>query len=259
MMAYAQGCLLKKDSSDFEVELFFDFNPSFDQNLGAGFIAQTEADLQKFARETSNQIAVVTTDDLCGYTPNEFSTKFLEHLGIGQAGLDNGVVLLIYFNADKKEKEIYIAVGKGLNGAIPDITAKKIYREQILPFFKRGDFTAGISSGIASLKQAAKGEYNEAVQISEDLTPLFIFLFILLLFFYLSYRSKQRYGGRTISRRGVFDYDDYFPHSGRGGGFFGSGGSSFGSGSSGGGFSGGEGFGGFGGGSSFGGGAGGSW
>lgn len=245
-----EQCILDQTKSLSKPQFFFNYCEDFDQNLDVHFINQIEKDLEQFALESSNQIVVLTVCDKnnCGFTDNQLATEFGDHLGIGEKKQDNGIVLLIRKSPLKGKNGVYIAVGKGLEGAIPDIKAKAIVDRIIIPEFKNLRFQSGITQGLAAIKGMAKGEYDMPLDPEQDIMPLLIFIGIILLFLYLSHKSRGRYGGRTISRRGVFDHRDSFPYGGTwGGGSFGGGGF------------GGGGFGGFGGGSFGGGGAGGSW
>src|SRR3546814_18115768 len=51
-----------------------------------------------------------------------------------------------------------IEVGYGLEGAVPDLLAGRIIREQITPRFKQGDYAGGIVAGVDSLVALVEGE-----------------------------------------------------------------------------------------------------
>ncbi len=51
--------------------------------LPDAFEKQLDAKLRKFAKETSNQIVVLTVNDYCGWSANQFSYKVGEKWGIG--------------------------------------------------------------------------------------------------------------------------------------------------------------------------------
>src|SRR3954465_15780155 len=83
-----------------------------------------EAKLDRYNDTTSNQIAIVIVDDLHGYDANTFATELGQKWGVGgQAKFDNGIVVLISTGGGDGNRDAYIAVGYGLEGAIPDITA----------------------------------------------------------------------------------------------------------------------------------------
>lgn len=215
--------------------------------------ATLEAKLEKFARETSNQIVVVIVDDLGGYDINGFSTEIIHGWGVGQAKLDNGIAVVIKPTGPENSRDVYIAVGYGLEGAIPDATAKQIVENEIIARFKSNDYYGGIDAGTDVLMKLAKGEinaknYDDGIASRERRPNLNTILIIVFILIYLLIWIFRRGGGRG-GRGGGYTI-------GRGGYYGGFGGGGFGGGGFGGG---GGGFGGFGGGSSGGGGAGGKW
>ena len=154
---------------------------------------------------------------------------------------------------------MYLQVGYGLEGALPDALAKRIIAEQIAPRFKTGDYDGGLTEGVQGILAAVKGEYQGtgrtvAESRGNNVSGVLPFIFIIGFFILAILVGSGR-------RRGW-----YYSSGGWGGG--GWGGGSWGGGSWGGGGWGGGGGGGFsgggggfsgGGGSGGGGGAGGSW
>ena len=55
---------------------------------------------------------------------------------------------------------MYLQVGYGLEGVLPDALCKRIISEQITPRFKAGDFDGGLTAGVQSIIAATKGEYK---------------------------------------------------------------------------------------------------
>ena len=219
----------------------------------AGLLSPTEEDaltrkLRTYADTTSTQIVIVTLPDLGGASAAEYATELGQSWGIGQGDVDNGVVLLV----SRDDREVFIATGYGLEGAIPDAVASRIVRHVLVPSFRQGQFYAGLDRAVDVLVEVAAGEYTaENLPIADtgdsgiDYTTIFILLIIAYFVITSIRRPGGGSGGRRYRRRGgppVIIWG--------GGGF---------SGGSGGGGFGGGGFGGFGGGGFGGGGAGGSW
>lgn len=217
----------------------------FTDFLSSGEEQALEGKLQQFNKETSNQIVIVIVDDLCGYDANEFSTRLGQQWGVGQGKFDNGVVVMIKPTGGAGQRDAYIAVGYGLEGVIPDVTANQILDNEIIPRFKNGDFYYALDASTDVLIALAKKEFvfsDYQKSNNKNWTPFIIFIVIFILYIVLSSRRK----GYTMSRGGRTYYGG-----GWGGGFGGFGRS--------GGFGGGGGGGSFGGGSFGGGGAGGKW
>lgn len=212
--------------------------------------------LVAFDDSTSNQIAVVTVTDLEGYTPAEYAVRIGLDWGVGSADFNNGIVVLVKPKESGGSGQVSIQVGYGLEGAIPDVYAKRIIDSQMIPHFRSGDYYGGVQAACEILMAYASGEISQERDRSDDemddvVAFLILFFLVMLVFLYLS--SKNKGGGNNHSGGGGGGRYIYIGPIGRGSVF--TGGSSWGEG---GGFGGG-GFGGFGGGSFGGGGASGSW
>jgi uncharacterized protein len=238
-------------------------------NDQAGIVArataeQLNAELTQFERDTSNQIVVAIFPKMQSDSSIEdYTVRVFQAWGVGRKGTNNGAVLFIF----RDDRKVRIVTGYGLEGAIPDATAKRIIENEITPRFRNGDFTGGVAAGTRALMAAARGEYRGTGRTVADgrspvlgsrglpfgaIIPFFVFLMILLSILRRIFgRRNVMYGGR--GRRNVWvNNSPWWWGGGGGGGFGGGGGSSWGSGGGGGSFSGG-------GGSTGGGGAGGSW
>lgn len=221
-------------------------------------VAILEEKLVALDDSTSNQIAVVILKSLEGYEVQEYANKLFRSWGIGNKKTNNGVLIL----ASIEDRKIWIEVGYGLEGAIPDVTASSIYRNEIVPEFKQQNYYRGIDNAINALSKAAVGEYKtkrvRKGNNGDDGWSVLTFIIILVIVIIIVGAGGGGRGGRgggMMSRRGAANvaeallWSSLLGGNNRGGGGFGGGG--FGGG--------GGGFGGFGGGSSGGGGAGGSW
>jgi uncharacterized protein len=215
-----------------------------------------EQKLVAYDDSTSTQIAIVTIESLQDYPIEDVALQILRQWGVGGKGKDNGAVILVA----KKEHGIRIETGYGLEGAVPDITAKQIIDNDLTPNFRSENYYRGFDETTTSIIKAAAGEYKAPEGYNErrgkgggvslgKLIVAFVVLMVILSMFgggnggggFMSRRGYRRFGGPPVIFPGGFG--------GGGGGW---------SGGSGGGFGGG-GFGGFGGGGGGGGGASGGW
>ncbi len=211
--------------------------------LSADEAANLERILDNFSRETSNQICVVVVDDLNGLEPAEFATKIGTDWGVGKKDVNNGIVILIKPTGNSGQRNLFIAVGYGLEGAIPDLATKRI-REEMYPYLKHGQNFEAIRVAVEKLSQLAKGEIDVKDYTRQNKGGGWLkIIIILIVILIIAARFFGGGGGGYTYNRGGRTYWG-------GGGFGGFGGGS--SGSSGG-------FGGFGGGSFGGGGSGGNW
>jgi uncharacterized protein len=203
---------------------------------------------------SSNQIAVVLIKTLNDRPVEEYATKLFREWGIGNKKTNNGVLILAAID----DRKVWIEVGYGLEGAIPDITASEIYRNLIVPAFKRQNYYEGLDNAVDALAKAAVGEYKVARKknSSKPGGGGSIITFLVILAIVLLFVGGGGFGGGGRRRRTGLDglaeglllgslLNGGNSRGGWGGGGFGGGG--------------GGGFGGFGGGSSGGGGAGGGW
>jgi uncharacterized protein len=207
-------------------------------------IEALESKLVAYDDSSSNQIVVVIMNTTGDYTVNDIAFQIGRQWGVGNKDKNNGIVVLVA----KDDRKMTIQVGYGLEGALPDVTAKRIIENEITPNFKENNYYRGLDDGTEAIIKATRGEYKapdnygnkkkKGVSIS---TIIFIIIILIVIF------SGAGPGGGTYVSRGGF------------GGWSGGGGSGGGGWSGGGGSSGGGGFGGFGGGSFGGGGASGSW
>lgn len=218
--------------------------------LSAEQVAILEEKLVALDDSTSNQIAVVLIKSLDGYEIQEYAIKLFRDWGIGNKKTNNGVLIV----ASIDDRKVWIEVGYGLEGAIPDITASSIYRNEIVPEFKEQNYYRGIDNAINALAKAAVGEYKtkrEKKASGKGGSAITFFIIMAVVLFILGAGRGGGRGGGMMSRRGAGNVAEALLWSSLLGGGR-SGGGGFGGG-------GGGGFGGFGGGSSGGGGAGGSW
>jgi len=195
--------------------------------------------LAQFERDTSNQIVVAIFPKMQSDSSIEdYTYRVKDAWKVGQKGVNNGAVLFVFV----QDHKMYIQVGYGLEGALPDAICFEIINDEIRPRFKADDYEGGLAAGIGSILKAIRGEYkgtgkthSEQQGSSGGSSFLFFIIFVIALSVISS--LMRRFGGYGYSSRSGGPI--FFPIGGGGGGGFS-------------GFSGGGGIGG-------GGGAGGSW
>jgi uncharacterized protein len=171
--------------------------------LSPTLVQDLESRLDTFDDSTSVQIAVVTIPSTNGYDPSEYAVNLGRAWGVGNKQFNNGVVFLVA----RDDHKVFIAPGYGLEGAIPDVTCKEIVDNQVLPFFKQGDFNTGVDSGVNAIIQAARGEYKAPAgyhqQGGKGAGAAAVFLVIGFIVLIIIIRSRGGGpGGGFISRRG---------------------------------------------------------
>jgi uncharacterized protein len=222
----------------------------------AGIVSKEAADrfneqLAQFERETSDQVVVAvfpkmqSDSDIADYTQ-----RVAQAWGVGQKERRNGVVLFVFI----QDRKMFIQVGYGLEGALPDATAFDITERHIKPLFRSGNYENGLATGIDLICKAIRGEYkgsgktvaergHSTAGASSFFVTFFSFILFVIVLMVISLIARPRGGYGYSSNRGG---PIFVPMGGGGGGW---------SSGNGGGFSGFSG----GGGSFGGGGAGSSW
>lgn len=188
------------------------------------YIVDTNKELYK---KVGAQIVVASIMNLESRDIKEYATGLFEKWGIGSREYDNGLLILIA----PEEREIWIEVGYGLEGALPDSKVGNIIKNFILPYFKEDNYSEGILSGFNEIINEVEKEYNIELgreRINEDLyyfdnsyggislfdkfgkvllvLGIIIFLFIDFKFFngFITYSLLRgsRFGGSSFGGRG---------------------------------------------------------
>jgi uncharacterized protein len=221
--------------------------------LSADQLAQLERKLVTFDDSTSTQVAIAMVKSVGDYDINEYALGLGRSWGVGGAKKNNGVMIVVALG----DRKIAIQTGYGVEGALPDIITKRIIDNEIKPFFKEGNYYAGLDAGTTAIIKYTKGEYkNDNPKKPSGKGGIgggFILIIIIAIIVIIIKKGGGGGGGnQVIGGRGVGNALFW-------GMLLGSSGRSSGGGGWGGGSSGGGGFGGFGGGSFGGGGSSGSW
>ena len=203
-------------------------------------VQQLESALIELEHVTGAEMAVATVPTVPDGNIEQAAVDLFHQWGVGKQRADNGVLLLCAV----QDRKVRIEVGYGLEPVLPDAVCGRIIREQMVPFFRAGDFSGGLMNGGMAVAQLI-AQHAGVTLAGAVVAPLsrsmpwwlqLLFFGGCLLLVTLLRRMQRSFGSMF--------WGDYFGSSvgGFGGGGFGGGG-----------------FGGFGGGSSGGGGASGSW
>jgi uncharacterized protein len=113
-----------------------------------------EAELATFEEEKGSQVVVLIVPTTDPEPIESYGIRVAEDWQIGRGGIDDGVILIIA----KNDRKLRIEVGYGLEGAIPDVYAKRIIENIIVPNFRQGKFYNGIEDGLGAIMGLIEGE-----------------------------------------------------------------------------------------------------
>jgi len=122
--------------------------------LSAEQTSRLEQVLNAFETRKGSQLAVLIVPTTEPETIEQYSIRVAEVWKLGRKRVDDGVILIIA----KNDRTLRIEVGYGLEGALTDVTSKRIIEETITPYFKQGDFNAGITAGVQKIMSVIDGE-----------------------------------------------------------------------------------------------------
>ena len=217
-----------------------------------------ERKLVAFSDTNSTQIAIVIVNTLHGYDISDYAQRLAQKWGIGHKKDENGVVIVLKPKTRSEKGEVDIDVGYGLEPIIPDITAKRIIENEMIPHFKNNDYFGGLNSATDVIISLAAGHFSgdDYKKRTEGGSPISFLVPIIVMIIIFSMINRKRRGYYSTGGSSL----PFWVAMGMMGGLGGRHSGSYGNFSSGsGGFGSGGGFGGFGGGSFGGGGASGSW
>ncbi|MBI2916864.1 MAG: TPM domain-containing protein [Chloroflexi bacterium] len=112
--------------------------------------ASLEQALRDLEQETTVELTVVTVSDLGGDSVEGYAVRLFERWGIGKKGTDNGVLLLVA----RDERRVRIEVGYGLEPYLTDSHAGRILDTEVMPDFRKDDYSLGIIKGARAIAQA---------------------------------------------------------------------------------------------------------
>ncbi len=144
--------------------------------------ARLAAKLQAFERSQGTQIVVLMVPSTQPEDIVDYTQRVGDAWKIGRKDVGDGLLLVIA----KADRTLRIAPAKALEGAVPDLAARRIIDETLVPRFRQGDFAGGIDAALEQLMGLVRGEALPAPQRAQgspgaetpDWTALLVFLFV---------------------------------------------------------------------------------
>lgn len=115
---------------------------------------ELESHLLQYSQQKGSQIVVLTVPKVAPETPFDYAMRVAEQWQIGRAGYDDGVLLLLV----RDERKTFLAVGRGLEGAIPDVYAKRILEDVLRPRMQAGQVDQAIVASVDQIEKLIAGE-----------------------------------------------------------------------------------------------------
>ncbi len=112
-------------------------------------------------RNNNAVICIYTVDSLAGKTIIEYSLETANSLGVGQRGLNNGMVLFIAPN----DRKVHLRVGFGLEWAVSDEVSGKVI-SALMPYYRNQQFLQGTLEGIGLLQEKLGNAYSSVKDVS---------------------------------------------------------------------------------------------
>lgn len=143
-------------------------------------LTDLRAKLTQFETESTHQLVVLTLNSLGNETIEQYANGTFNQNKLGQAGEDNGILILF----SRNDREVRIEVGYGLEPYITDAVASRIIRNTMIPKFKEEDYFGGIDEATDQIIEflnnpEALAEFNEAIAAEAEM-PWWVYILITL-------------------------------------------------------------------------------
>ena len=154
--------------------VFFLLTPTAEavsERTGAAFFIQDDAQLltaseeaelarlgQELEQYTTAQVVLKTVPDLKGQDLSTYANETFRAQGIGQAGKDNGILVVVAPN--EKDRNFRIEVGYKLEGILTDITAGRILDKYAVPYRDQGEYGKAASETYKAVVSVVSNEQS---------------------------------------------------------------------------------------------------
>ncbi len=154
LMLLAAGAAFAQTSAEPAVPALQERVTDTTGTLDAQTIESLTRSLAALEAEKGAQIAVLMIPTTGTESIDQYAVRAFEQWKLGRERVDDGILFVVA----KDDRRMRIEVGYGLEGAVPDLLAGRIIREQVAPRFQQGDFAGGVTAGVNSLIGLVQGE-----------------------------------------------------------------------------------------------------
>ncbi len=122
--------------------------------LNGAELGSIEDSLARFESEHGTQVVVVVVASTQAEDIADFTQRLGDAWQLGRSEVGDGVLFVVA----KNDRRMRIATSKALEGAIPDLAARRIIDESVAPAFRRNDYAGGLKAGLSQIFALVKGE-----------------------------------------------------------------------------------------------------
>ncbi|WP_300705474.1 YgcG family protein [uncultured Alistipes sp.] len=156
----------------------FTSNP--DGVLSSGAVAEIDSICYVLRHKALAQVAVVAVEQIEGDDLFTFAHTLFSQWGVGRQDSDNGLGILLVVG----RHEVRFVTGYGLEGVLPDALCSRIINRYMLPYFREGNYSAGMVVGVQAVASVLNGSEldlggNDDYR-GEDMPGWMIWMIILL-------------------------------------------------------------------------------
>ena len=117
-------------------------------------VAALEAKLAAFEAEAGPQIVVLLVPSTAPEDIASYAQRVADQWKIGRRAVGDGLLLVVA----KDERAMRIEVAKALEGAVPDLAARQIIDQTLVPAFRSNDYAGGLNQAVDRLMARVRGE-----------------------------------------------------------------------------------------------------
>ena len=113
-----------------------------------------DAKLAAFEAQAGPQIVLLLVPATAPEDIAAYAQRVADVWKIGRRAVGDGVLLVVA----KNERTVRIEVAKALEGAIPDLAARQIIDQALVPAFRNNDYAGGLNAAVDRLMARVRGE-----------------------------------------------------------------------------------------------------
>lgn len=117
-------------------------------------VAELSAKLAHIEDTLGSQVVVLLVPTTQPEDNAAYAQRVADTWKLGRRDVGDGLLIVVA----TQDRKVRIEVAKTLEGAIPDLMAKRIISEQITPAFKAGDYAGGLNAAADAIAARIRGE-----------------------------------------------------------------------------------------------------